>query len=52
MSSWILSGDSGTPENSPRTHRTVSILGGTGLSSVVSSADTVTLNLDNTAVNC
>ena len=49
MSSWILSGDSGTPETVTDA-QTVSILGGTGLSSVVSSADTVTLNLDNTAV--
>ena len=49
MSSWILSGDSGTPETVTDA-QTVKVLGGTGLSSVVSSADTVTLNLDNTAV--
>ena len=49
MSSWILSGNSGTPETVTDA-QTVKILGGTGLSSVVSSSDTVTLNLDNTAV--
>jgi len=49
MSSWILSGDSGSPETVTDA-QTVKILGGTGLSSVISSSDTATLNLDNTAV--
>ena len=48
MSSWILAGDSGTQTISDG--NTATIAGGTGLTSVASATDTVTLNLDNTAV--
>lgn len=48
-SSFTVAADSGTPETVD-SGDTLSILGGTGLSSVVSATDTVTLNLDNTAV--
>ena len=49
MTSWLLTGDSGTPETIEN-GQTVDIAGGTGLSTVVSATDTVTVNLDNTAV--
>ena len=49
MTSWSLTGDSGTPETIEN-GQTVDIAGGTGLSTVVSATDTVTVNLDNTAV--
>lgn len=49
MTSWRLRGDSGTTETVINTDL-VQVLGGTGLTSVSSSSDTVTINLDNTAV--
>jgi len=48
--SWTLSGDSGVNQ-SILDGNTVDIAGGTGISSVASATDTVTLNLDNTAVS-
>lgn len=48
MSSWILSDGSATQTISDG--NTVQVLGGTGLTSAVTATDTVTLNLDNTAV--
>lgn len=50
MLSFIVSGDSGTPQTI-EDGNTLQILGGTGLSSVASTTDTLTLNLDNTAVS-
>ena len=47
--SWILTGDSGTNQTIT-SGNTVDIAGGTGLSSVVGNTDTVTLNLNDTAV--
>ena len=49
FTSFSLTGDSGTTET-VADGDTVTIAGGTGLSSVASATDTVTLNLDNTAV--
>ncbi len=49
MSSWILAGDSGTQTITDG--NTATIAGGTGLTSVAAATDTVTLNLDNTAVS-
>ncbi len=49
MSSFNASGDSGTPQ-AITNGNTLLIAGGTGLSSVASATDTITLNLDNTAV--
>jgi len=49
LTTFTLTGDSGT--NQTIAHgNTLDIAGGTGLSSVVGATDTVTLNLDNTAV--
>ena len=47
--SWTLAGDSGSSQTIS-SGNTATIAGGTGLSSVASATDTVTLNLDNTAV--
>ena len=47
--SWTLAGDSGGSQTITDGN-TATIAGGTGLSSVASTTDTVTLNLDNTAV--
>ena len=49
MSSWTLESDSGASQTVANGN-TVSILGGTALSGVASASDTVTINLDNTAV--
>lgn len=49
MTSFDVAGDSGTPQ-SITNGNTLTIAGGTGLSSVASATDTLTLNLDNTAV--
>lgn len=49
-STFTLSGDSGTPQTITTGTDTLTISGGTGLSSVVGATDTVTINLDNTAV--
>ena len=49
FTSFSLTGDSGTTET-VTDGDTVTIAGGTGLSSVSSASDTVTINLDNTAV--
>jgi hypothetical protein len=49
MSGFTISGDSGSAQNIADADN-VTILGGTGLSSVASATDTITLNLDNTAV--
>jgi hypothetical protein len=46
---WNLSGDSGTSQNIGN-FDTVDIAGGTGISTVASATDTLTVNLDNTAV--
>ncbi len=53
--SFELAGDSGTSKtittgNSTTSGDTLTIAGGTGLTSVTSNTDTITLNLDNTAV--
>ncbi len=48
--SWTLAGDSGSSQTISDGN-TATIAGGTGLSSVASATDTVTLNLDNTAVS-
>ena len=48
--SFEVAGDSGTSKTITSGSDTLSILGGTGLTSVTSNTDTVTLNLDNTAV--
>ncbi len=49
MTSFTLSANSGTTQTI-EDGNTLSIYGGTGLSSVVGATDTVTINLDNTAV--
>ena len=49
MSSWVLTGDSGSNQT-VNDGETVDIAGGTALSSVVGATNTVTLNLDDTAV--
>jgi len=49
MSSFNVSGDTGSPDTITN-GETLSIAGGTGLSSVATSGSGVTLNLDNTAV--
>lgn len=49
MSSFTLAGDSGSSQTI-NDGNTLTIAGGTGLSSVAGATDTVTLNLDNTAV--
>lgn len=46
---FTVAADSGTPQTI-EDGNTLNILGGTGLSSVASAPDTITLNLDNTAV--
>ena len=45
-----VAGDSGTSKTITSGSDTLSILGGTGLTSVTSNTDTITLNLDSTAV--
>ena len=45
-----VAGDSGTSKTITSGSDTLSILGGTGLTSVTSNTDTITINLDNTAV--
>ena len=47
--SWTLAGDSGSSQTIS-SGNTATIAGGTGLSSVASATDTVTINLDNTSV--
>ena len=47
---FTVAGDSGTNQSITIGSDTLTISGGTGLSSVAGSTDTVTLNLDNTAV--
>lgn len=49
MESFTLAGDSGTSQTI-QGGNTLTISGGTGLSSVASATDTITINLDNTAV--
>jgi hypothetical protein len=49
MSSFTAAGDTGSSQNIADGN-TLTIAGGTGLSSVASATDTITLNLDNTAV--
>ena len=49
MDDFTVAGDTGTPQTIADAN-TLTIAGGTGLSSVASATDTVTLNLDNTAV--
>ena len=49
MTSWDLTGDTGTAETIT-TGDTVLIAGGVGLSTIVSATDTLTVDLDNTAV--
>jgi len=49
MTSFVLKGDSGT-DQTVVDGNTITVSGGTGLSSVASTTDTITLNLDNTAV--
>ncbi|SVB42479.1 uncharacterized protein METZ01_LOCUS195333, partial [marine metagenome] len=49
-SSWDLAGDTGSAQ-AITDGNTATIAGGTGLSSVASATDTVTMNLDNTAVS-
>lgn len=49
MSSFTAAGDSGTPQTITDGN-TLTIAGGTGLSSVASATDTVTINLDDTTV--
>ncbi len=49
--SFEVAGDSGTSKTITSGSDTLSILGGTGLSSVTSNTDTVTINLDNTSVS-
>lgn len=48
--SFTVSGDSGTNQTITSGVDTLTISGGTGLSSVVGATDTITLNLDNTTV--
>ncbi len=49
MTSFTVAGDSGSSQTITDGN-TLTLVGGTGLSSVASATDTVTLNLDNTAV--
>ena len=49
MTQWTLAADSG-PSQGVTNLNTVTIAGGTAMSSVASATDTVTINLDNTAV--
>ena len=49
FSNWRLTGDTGTTET-VEDNNLVTLAGGTGISSVASATDTVTFNLDNTAV--
>ena len=49
MTSFIVSGDSGSDQTITNGN-TLEIAGGTGLSTVASATDTLTVNLDNTAV--
>ena len=49
FSNWRLTGDSGTTET-VSDNNLVTLAGGTAISSVASASDTVTFNLDNTAV--
>jgi hypothetical protein len=49
MTSWDLTGDTGTAETITAGN-TVLIAGGVGLSTIVSATDTLTVDLDNTAV--
>ena len=49
-SSFTVTGDGGTPQTITTGADTLTISGGTGLSSVASATDTVTINLDNTSV--
>lgn len=48
--SFTVAGDSGTSQTITSGSDTLTISGGTGLSSVASNTDTITINLDNTAV--
>lgn len=48
--SFTVAGDSGSSQTITSGSDTLTIAGGTGLSSVAGSTDTVTINLDNTAV--
>jgi len=48
--SFEVAGDSGTSKTITSGSDTLSIFGGTGLTSVTSNTDTITINLDNTAV--
>ena len=48
--SFTVAGDSGSSQTISSGTDTLTISGGTGLSSVASATDTITLNLDNTAV--
>lgn len=48
--SFTVAGDSGTNQTIASGTDTLTIAGGTGLSSVASNTDTITINLDNTAV--
>jgi len=50
MSGFTVSGDSGTTQNITDANN-LFILGGTGIASVMSNTDTVTLNLENTSVS-
>jgi hypothetical protein len=50
MTSFTVAGDSGSSQTIENAN-TLTISGGTGLSSVASATDTVTVNLDNTAVS-
>jgi len=49
--SFEVAGDSGTSKTITSGSDTLSILGGTGLSSVTSNTDTITINLDSTSVS-
>ena len=49
MTSFTVAGDSGSSQTIENAN-TLTISGGTGLSSVASATDTITINLDNTAV--
>ena len=48
--SFTVAGDSGTNQTISSGSDTLSILGGVGLTSIAGATDTITLNLDNTAV--
>lgn len=48
--SFTVAGDTGGPQTITSGSDTLTISGGTGLSSVASSTDTITINLDNTTV--